>query len=116
MDIRHLQNADLEPKLQKYEGRVVLRGDTVEEDSGAYAFFAEQSSSASQMIAAKVMDIIARLPGCDAQAADAVSASTQAKLEGAPRLLRIPKTECPDVWIRSKKTFPIRYFLSPKFK
>ena len=46
------------------------------------------------------MDVIARIPGCDGQAADAVSAHTQVKLEGAPRLLTIPKSECPDVWIR----------------
>ena len=38
----------------------------------------------------KVMDVIARLPDCDGQAADAVSAHTQAKMEDAPRLLRIP--------------------------
>ena len=34
------------------------------------------------------------------QAADAVSAYTQVKLEDAPRLLKIPKSECPDVWKR----------------
>ena len=39
----------------------------------------EQGSSASQMTAAKVMDIISRLPGCAGQAADAVSAYTQVK-------------------------------------
>ena len=39
-----------------------------------YAVFTEQGSSASQMTAAKVMDIISRLPGCSGQAADAVSA------------------------------------------
>ena len=32
--------------------------------------------------------------------ADAVSAYTQVKLEDAPRLLKIPESECPDVWIR----------------
>ena len=42
--------------------------------SGSYAVFTEKGSSASQMIAAKVMDIISRLPGCAGQAADAVSA------------------------------------------
>ena len=52
------------------------------------------------MTAAKIMDVIARLPACDGQAADAVSAYTQVKMEDAPRLLKIPKTECPDVWIR----------------
>ena len=29
MDICQLKNADLEPKFQKYKGRVVLRGDIV---------------------------------------------------------------------------------------
>ena len=39
MNICHLKNAELEPKLQKCNGRVVLRGDIVNFDSGAYAFF-----------------------------------------------------------------------------
>ena len=49
------------------------------DDSGSYAVLAEQGSSASQMTAAKVMDIIYRLPGCEGQAADAVSACNQVK-------------------------------------
>ena len=53
MDICHLKNAELEPKLQKYKGRVVLRGDIVKDDSGACAVFTEQGSSASKMTAAK---------------------------------------------------------------
>ena len=69
----------------------MVRGDIVKDDSGAYAFFTEQSSSASQMTAAKVMDVIARLPDCDGQAADAVSPYTQVKLKDAPRLLKIQK-------------------------
>ena len=79
MDICHLKNAELEAKHQKYKGRVVLRGDIVNDDSGSYAVFTEKGSSASQMTAAKIMDIISRLPGCDGQAADAVSAYTQVK-------------------------------------
>ena len=58
MDMCHLKNAELEAKHQKYEGRVVLRGDIVKDDSGSYAVFTEQGSSASQMTAAKIMDII----------------------------------------------------------
>ena len=100
MDICHLKNAELEAKHQKYKGRVVLRGDIVKDDSGSYAVFTEQGSSASQMTAAKVVDIISRLPGCDGQAADAVSAHTQVKMEDAHKLLKIPKTECPDIRIR----------------
>ena len=61
MDICHLENAELEAKHQKFKGRVVLRGDIVKDDSGSYAVFTEQGSSASQMTAAKVMDIISRV-------------------------------------------------------
>ena len=82
------------------KGRVVLRGDILKDDSGSYAVFTEQGSSASQMTPAKVMDVIAGLPDCDGQAADEISAYTYVKLEHAPRLLRIPKPECPDTWIR----------------
>ena len=49
----------------------------MKDDSGSYAVFAEQGSSASQMTAAKVMDI----KECTGQAADAVSAYTQVKME-----------------------------------
>ena len=86
MDICHLKNAELETKHQKYKGRVVLRGDIVQDDSGSYEVFTEQGSSASQMTAAKIMDIISRLPCCDGQAADAVSANTQVKMEDAHKL------------------------------
>ena len=81
MDICHFKNAELETKHQKYKGRVVLRCDIVKDNSGSYAVFTEQGSSASQMTAAKVMDIISRLPGCAGQAADAVSAKSQVKME-----------------------------------
>ena len=81
--------------IKSTKGRVVLRGDVVKDDSGAYAIFNEQGSSASQMTAAKVMYIISRLPGCSGQAADAVSAKTQ--------VLTILKSECPDIWIRLPK-------------
>ena len=94
MDICHLKNAELEAKHQKYKGRVVLRGDIVQDNSGSYAVFTEQGSSASQMTAAKIIDIISRLPGCAGQAADAVSAYTQVKVEDAHKLLKIPKSEC----------------------
>ena len=79
MDLCHLKNSELEPQFQKYKGRVVLRGETVKDDSISYAVFIEQGSSASQMTAVNVMDVMSRLPGCAGQAADAVSAHTQVK-------------------------------------
>ena len=63
----------------------------MKDDSGPCAVFTEQGSSASQMTAAKVMDIISRLPRCSGQAADAVSAYTQLKMKDAPKILKIPK-------------------------
>ena len=88
MALCHLKNSELEPQFQKYKGRVVLRGDIVNDDSGSYAVFTEQGSSASQMTAAKVMDIISRLPGCNGQAPDAVSPYTQVKMEDAHKLFK----------------------------
>ena len=44
-----------------------IRVDIVKDDSRAYAVFTEQGSSASQMTAANVVDVIAELPGCDGQ-------------------------------------------------
>ena len=100
MDICH---CELEPKLQTYKGRVVLQGDIVKNDSWACAVFTEEGSSASQTTAAKIMDVIANFPDCEGQAADAVSAYTQVKMDDAPRLLNIPKSKCPDACVRPSK-------------
>ena len=54
--------------------------------------FQEQRSSASQMTAPKVMDIISRIPGWAGHAAETVSTYTQVKKEDAPKLLIIPKS------------------------
>ena len=82
MDTCHLKNAELKPKHQKYKGWVVLRSDMMKDDSSPCAVFTEQRSSASQVTA----DVIARLPDCAGQAADAISAYTQVKMEDAPTL------------------------------
>ena len=103
MDLCHLKNSELESQFQKYKERVVLRGDLVKDNSGAYAVFVEQGSSAAQMTAAKVMNVVARLLDCDEQAADAVSSYTQEKWRMLQKLLNTPKSECPDVWIRLPK-------------
>ena len=93
------KNSELEPQIQKYKCRIVLRGDIVTDDPGSYAVFTEQGKCACQMTTAKVMDVIARLPGCAREAADAVSAYTQVKMKDAPKLLKHPKSECQDVGI-----------------
>ena len=101
MDICHLKIAELEAKAPEIQRSSFLRGDIVKDNSGSYAVFTEQGSSASQMTAARVMDIIFRLPRCAGQAVDAVSAYAHVKKgKMLPKLLKIPKSECPDIWIR----------------
>ena len=72
----------------------------MKDDSGYYAVFTEQGSSASQLTAAKVMDIISKLRGCAGQTADVISAFSLVKMEDAPSLLKIPRSGCPEIWIR----------------
>ena len=97
LDICHLKNAELEEKHQKYKGRVALRGDIVKDDSGSYAVFTEQGSSASQMTAGKVMDVISRLPGCDGRSI-CLHPGKNGRCSQIDK--KIPKSECPDIWIR----------------
>ena len=54
--------------------------------------FTEQGSSASQMMAAGVLDVMARPPGCEGQASDAVISSPRVDMEDAPPLLKRPKS------------------------
>ena len=86
------------PEINK--GHVVLRGDTVKDNSGSHAVLTVQGSCASQMTAAKGIGVIARQPECAGQAADAASAYTQVKMKDAPKLLKFPKSECSDIWTR----------------
>ena len=65
MDICQSEECRIGSKIHRniQRSEVVLRGDIVKDDSGSYAVLTEQGSSASQMTAAKFMDIISRLPG-----------------------------------------------------
>ena len=99
MDLCHLKNSELEEFLQRYKGRVVFRGDIVKDQTGTLAVFTEQGASASQMAAAKFLDALARMPGNDGEANDAVSAYTQVLMKDAARLLKLPPARCPETWI-----------------
>ena len=102
MDICQLKNSELEPKIQKYKGRVVLRGDIVKYDSGPLAVSTEQGSSASQMKAAKA---------CHSKATRMRRTSSRRSISLHPGqngrctivIEKIPKSECPDMWIRLSK-------------
>ena len=54
----------------------------------------EQGASASQMAAAIFLDTISKLLGVAGETSDAISAYTQVKMTGAPRLLRMRKDKC----------------------
>ena len=95
-----LQNAELAKQLQKYKERVVLPRDNVQDEEGYRAAVAERGASASQMKGAKFLDTISERPGMARATSDAISAYTQVKMTEAPRLLRLPKEECPEIWIR----------------
>ena len=95
-----MKNAELEAKHQKYKDRVVLRGDIVKDDSGSYAVFTEQGSSASQMTAAKVHGYHLQIAGLRWTSSGRSISLYPSKMEDAPKLLKIPKSECPDIWIR----------------
>ena len=79
---------------------VVLRLDVVKDDSGSFAVFTEQGSSASQMTAATLLHAMFGLPECSGQASGAVSAYTQVTLEHAPKTLKLLDSECHTLWIR----------------
>ena len=93
MDICRLKDAELEathPQIQRWGLYSV--GDTVKDDSGSYSVFTEHSYK-SWMSSPDCRV-------CDGQAADTVSVCTQVKMEDSHKLLKIPKSECPDTWIR----------------
>ena len=93
---------------KKYKGRVVLRGDTVRDDTGHFAVFSEQGTSASHLAAAKFIDAIARFPGNDGSDSDAIGAYTQVPLkeledsEGIETWISLPKNRRPASWSKFK--------------
>ena len=97
-DLCHLKNSELEKKFLKYKGRLIFSW--VKDDSGSDAVFTEQGSSASHITANKVLGVIFKLPDCAGKVSEAISAYTKVKMEDAPDLLRLPKSECPTICIR----------------
>ena len=82
----------------EYKGRVVFRGDIVRDSDGHYAVFSEQGTSSSHMAATKLLDAIARLPDCDGEDSDAMSAYTQVKLNEIDKF-RGKGHELVDAWV-----------------
>ena len=100
MDLCHVKNSQLDEKEHKYKGRVVFRGDQVKDETGCFAVFSEQGTSASHTAAAKFLDAIARMPGFAGQDTDAVSAYPQAELKGPVTWISLPKHRQPANWAK----------------
>ena len=99
MDLCHLINASLTEHLQTSQGRVVLPGENIKDDTGGSAVFTEKGASASHLTAAPAWDTISRLPDMLGEANDAVSAYTQVNVSDASRWLKLTETACRTVWI-----------------
>ena len=72
----------------------------MKDDTGVCAVFNTQGLSACHMTAATVLDTISCLQGMPGEENVAVSAYTQVIMIHPSRLLMLPETECPNVWIR----------------
>ena len=94
----HVKHSELEAIFHRYKGRVVFRGDDVEDQTTDQAVFSEQGTSASHLCAAKIVDAISRMPGCDGGDSDATGAYTQALHRGTKTYVFIPRDKWPKSW------------------
>ena len=106
LELSSVKQDELPPELQKYKGRVVVRGNQVRDESGLAAVFSEQASGSSHLQAGRLLGIVARASGCIGQQADAVSAYTQALFYGDGRTtpvdtwISLPPDQRPPSWRR----------------
>ncbi|MFM7978520.1 MAG: reverse transcriptase domain-containing protein, partial [Candidatus Fonsibacter sp.] len=97
------KNAELDPSLRKFKGRVVFQGNQVYDQDHNYAIFQDLGSSPSTLQAAKAVDFYGCLPGHCIEVADAEQAYIQADMQGDPTWVCLPPEARPDWW---KKSFP----------
>jgi hypothetical protein len=98
------KNRELTPDdpRRKYKGRVVFQGNNVRDEDHFQAVFQDLGSAPATMLAARIADFVALLPGCSGEVADAVRAYIQAKLTGVPTWIRIPREEWPSAWAKMR--------------
>ena len=101
MDLCHLKNAELETKHQKYKGQSCTPRRHCERwfwilCTIHWARIISITNDGRKKSRISSPDY----PGSAGEAADAVSAFSQVKMEDAPKLLKILQLGCPDIWIR----------------
>ena len=98
MDICHLNNAELEAKHQKYKGRVVVRSVIVTDNSGACAYLQNKDHHKWQKQKRDGYHFqTAGLRGTRGKRS--IWSYPGEKLKDAPKLCKIPRSECPDIRI-----------------
>ena len=93
MVLCRLKHLELAEHVQEYKGKVTVIGDYAKNDIGGFAVFTKQGASASQVVAANVLDTASLRPGMTREASDAVSVCTQVKTSDSARLLKLPELD-----------------------
>ena len=98
MDLCQLKQAERPKHLQKYKGRVALWEENVTDNDGYKAVCTEQGASRRQQ---NVWIHTFQTSWSDRRnQRRGISAYTQVNLAESHRLMRLPETECPHIWIR----------------
>ena len=84
--------------LQQYKGRVVFQRDNVKDEGRIQSRVHRARCFSVSDGSGNVLGHCFK--GVAADSSDAVSTYAQVKMTGAPRLFRLPKEECPEMWIR----------------
>ncbi|MFM7981092.1 MAG: hypothetical protein ACKPKO_17415, partial [Candidatus Fonsibacter sp.] len=84
------KNAELDPSLRKFKGRVVFHGNQVYDQDHNYAIVQDLGSSPATLQAAKAVDFHGCLPGHCIEVVDAEQAYIQAAMKGDPTWICLP--------------------------
>jgi hypothetical protein len=87
---------------RNYKGRTVFQGNRVVDQSWDNAIFQELGSAPAAMSATKMCDAYGLMKGHSIETADAEQAYINAKLEGAPTYVRLPRERLPSKWKHMK--------------
>ena len=85
-------------KNRKFKGRTVFLGDQVRDHNGDAAIFEELQSAPAAMEAGRICDMYGCIQGNCLSTADGVQAYVQAKLQGPPTWVEIPRLHWPVTW------------------
>ncbi|MFM7978150.1 MAG: reverse transcriptase domain-containing protein, partial [Candidatus Fonsibacter sp.] len=97
------KNAELDPSLRRFKGRVVFQGNQVYDQDHNYAIFQDLGSSLATLQAAKAVAFYGCLPDHCIEVADAEQAYIQADMHVDPTWICLPPEARPEWW---KKLFP----------